>query len=104
MPAASAVNTSYSLTFNDSCGTGVSICQTLRLRPASAGILDGTPWVTASRPAGVLLLLLHPQAHQAANEETLAAVDAALEQLAAIPGVWKARPDEIVDWVTAPER
>ena len=48
---------------------------------------------------GMLLLLMHPQPHQAANEETLAAVDLALEQLAPIPDLWKARPDEIVDWV-----
>jgi len=48
---------------------------------------------------GMLLFLLHPQSHQAANEETLAAVDLALEQLASIPDLWNARPDEIVDWV-----
>ena len=47
----------------------------------------------------MLLLLLHPQPHQAANEGTLAAVDLALEQLASIPDLWMARPDEIVDWV-----
>jgi peptidoglycan/xylan/chitin deacetylase (PgdA/CDA1 family) len=51
---------------------------------------------------GMLLFLLHPQPHQAANDETLAAVDLALEQLDSIPDLWNARPDEIVDWVLKP--
>jgi hypothetical protein len=47
---------------------------------------------------GLVMLSLHPQPHQAANDVTLAAVRGALQEISALPGVWKARPDEIADW------
>ena len=47
---------------------------------------------------GLVMLSLHPQPHQAANEATLTAVAAALQELVDVPGVWIARPDQIADW------
>lgn len=49
---------------------------------------------------GLVVFSIHPQSHQAANEETLAIVELALHEVAAIPNLWVARPDQIVDWVT----
>jgi peptidoglycan/xylan/chitin deacetylase (PgdA/CDA1 family) len=53
---------------------------------------------------GMVVLTLHPQPHQAANEESLAALEAALHWLGSQSDLWIARPDEIVDWVAGSHR
>jgi len=48
---------------------------------------------------GLVMLSLHVQPHQAANNATLQAVKKAIGELVAVPGLWIARPDRIADWV-----
>ncbi len=48
---------------------------------------------------GMVMLSLHPQGQQGANEVTLRALEGALERITAAPGLWRARPDRIADWV-----
>jgi len=48
---------------------------------------------------GLVTISLHPQPHQAANRETLEALDRALQRLSALSKVWVARPDQIAEHV-----
>ena len=48
---------------------------------------------------GLVMISLHPQPHQAANLETLKAVDRALQRIATTPKVWVARPGQLADHV-----
>lgn len=49
---------------------------------------------------GLIVVSLHPQQHQAANDDTFTAYDSALAKLTAIPGVWRTTPLEVARWVT----
>jgi peptidoglycan/xylan/chitin deacetylase (PgdA/CDA1 family) len=53
---------------------------------------------------GLIMLSLHPQPHQAANEETLQAMEPTLRELAEEPRLWIARPDAIAGWVMDGDR
>ena len=48
---------------------------------------------------GLVVLSLHPQPYQSANNEALKAYELALKELAKIPNVWRSRCDKIVKWI-----
>jgi len=49
---------------------------------------------------GVVVFALHPQPHQAANEETITAYEKALGEVASLPNLWKTRPVDLARWLT----
>lgn len=49
--------------------------------------------------AGLVVVTVHPQPHQGANQESLAGLESMLRWLSEQSNLWIARPDEIVDWV-----
>ena len=51
---------------------------------------------------GLIVISVHPQPHQSANEETLPHLEQALARIAAIEEIWLARPDEAAAWAAAP--
>jgi hypothetical protein len=48
---------------------------------------------------GLIVMTLHPQPHQMANEKVLRQVEMVLERIATREDLWLARPDEVVDWL-----
>jgi hypothetical protein len=47
---------------------------------------------------GLIVLSVHPQSHQFANEESVKALEPLLRSISADFGIWIARPDEIAAW------
>jgi NMD protein affecting ribosome stability and mRNA decay len=47
---------------------------------------------------GLIVLSVHPQSHQFANEESVQAIEPLLRSIAADSSIWIARPDEIAAW------
>lgn len=47
---------------------------------------------------GLIVLSVHPQSHQFANEESVRAIEPLLRSISADSSIWIARPDEIAAW------
>ena len=48
---------------------------------------------------GLVVMTLHPQPHQMANERVFGQVEMVLERIATRSGLWLARPAEVIDWM-----